>query len=213
MPGLALAFLALFAALAWGLRMAVQVRRTGSTGFVGVRGAPGSTERRVGALFPAAVGICVAGPLFQLAGLEPVAALEGDAGTIIGICLAATGIALTVFAQFAMGDAWRVGVDPGEHTELVTGGIFSLVRNPIYTAMLLAFAGITLLAPNPVTIAGLALLAAALELQTRVVEEPHLARLHGRRYLAYAARVGRFLPGIGRLRAEESSDRAADRIG
>ena len=30
------------------------------------------------------------------------------------------------------------------------------------------------------------------------VEEPHLRRLHGDPYAAYAARTGRFLPGVGR---------------
>jgi protein-S-isoprenylcysteine O-methyltransferase Ste14 len=41
-----------------------------------------------------------------------------------------------------------------------------------------------------------------LELQTRLIEEPYLGAIHGERYAAYAARVGRFLPGIGRLRCE-----------
>lgn len=40
----------------------------------------------------------------------------------------------------------------------------------------------------------------ALALQTRLIEEPHLTRVHGKQYTVYAARVGRFLPGIGRLR-------------
>ena len=49
---------------------------------------------------------------------------------------------------------------------------------------------------------GLAAVACAvtsLELQTRVVEEPHLLRTHGDEYASYAARVGRFVPGVGRL--------------
>ena len=40
----------------------------------------------------------------------------------------------------------------------------------------------------------------ALAAQTRL-EEKHLAGLHGPSYRAYAARVGRFVPGIGRLDA------------
>ena len=31
------------------------------------------------------------------------------------------------------------------------------------------------------------------------LEEAHLIRLHGAAYRAFAARVGRFLPGVGRL--------------
>jgi protein-S-isoprenylcysteine O-methyltransferase Ste14 len=37
-------------------------------------------------------------------------------------------------------------------------------------------------------------------LQVRL-EEDHLLRLHGGAYQRYAARVGRFLPGVGRLEA------------
>jgi protein-S-isoprenylcysteine O-methyltransferase Ste14 len=99
-----------------------------------------------------------------------------------------------------MGEAWRIGVDPGERTRLVTGGPFALVRNPIYAAMIPFFAGVALLVPNALTIAGAVLLVVALELQTRLVEEPYLRGVHGSEYGDYAARVGRFLPGLGRLR-------------
>ena len=39
----------------------------------------------------------------------------------------------------------------------------------------------------------------ALEIQVRLVEEPYLLRQHGDAYRNYAARVGRFVPGLGRL--------------
>ena len=32
-----------------------------------------------------------------------------------------------------------------------------------------------------------------------MVEEPYLLKVHGSAYAEYAARVGRFLPGVGRL--------------
>jgi hypothetical protein len=35
----------------------------------------------------------------------------------------------------------------------------------------------------------------ALELQTRLVEEPYLSAVHGEEYAVYATQVGRFLPG------------------
>ena len=42
---------------------------------------------------------------------------------------------LTVLAQLQMGASWRVGIDD-RPTELVTGGLFRVVRNPIFTALL-----------------------------------------------------------------------------
>jgi protein-S-isoprenylcysteine O-methyltransferase Ste14 len=202
MPALALALLAVYGLLAFGVRIAVHVRRTGSTGFKGLRGASG-LERTGGLLLVAAVVLCLAGPALQLAGvLNPLATLDGALANILGIMLACAGIVMTVLAQFAMGDAWRVGVDPFERTELVTDGPFSLARNPIFAAMIPAFTGILLLAPNVLTIAGAFLLVGALELHVRLIEEPYLMRVHGEQYAAYAARVGRFLPGIGCLRLD-----------
>jgi protein-S-isoprenylcysteine O-methyltransferase Ste14 len=199
-PTLGLVLLALYGLLTVGLRMAVQLRRTGSTGFKGLHGASGLMERVIGSSFAIAVVLCVAGTVLQLAGaLSTLDALDGEAARILGVALAALGIAIVSFAQFAMADEWRIGVDPAERTELVTDGPFSLVRNPIYAAMIPSFIGIALLAPNAVTIAGALLLMVALELQTRRIEEPYLTRVHGEQYTTYAARVGRFLPGIGRL--------------
>jgi hypothetical protein len=58
--------------------------------------------------------------------------------------------------------------------------------------------GLALMVPNVVALLGVLLLLIAAELQVRVVEEPFLRRLHGATYEAYTARVGRFLPGLGR---------------
>ncbi len=38
-----------------------------------------------------------------------------------------------------------------------------------------------------------------MQVQVRAIEEPYLVRTHGAAYTGYAARTGRFLPGIGRL--------------
>ena len=46
----------------------------------------------------------------------------------------------------------------------------------------------------------LVLLVASIQLQVRRVEEPYLLRTHGDAYRAYAAQVGRFIPGVGMIR-------------
>ena len=56
----------------------------------------------------------------------------------LGFALMLVGILSTLWAQLAMGDSWRSGVDVGERTRLVTSGPFAWVRNPIFTSMLAA---------------------------------------------------------------------------
>jgi protein-S-isoprenylcysteine O-methyltransferase Ste14 len=191
--GLALALLGAYGLVAFVLRVLVQLVLTGSTGIRGVSGRAGPLEWLGGGLFALAIALSVTGASHGGTG--------GAAGVhALGAVLAVSGLLATAAAQLAMGRAWRIGVDPAERTPLVTGGPFALVRNPIYAGMIPFFAGIALLVPGPLTIAGAASMTVALELQTRFVEEPHLRRVHGAAYADYAARVGRFVPGVGRLR-------------
>lgn len=201
-PELALACYSLYGLVGFGLRAFLQWRRTGSTGLKGVRSGAGPLEWLAGAGLVAGIALGVLGAVLALDGdLEPVGSLDGHGAHAVGLALFAVGLAGTFYSQLAMGASWRVGVDDSERTELVTDGPFRLVRNPIYAAMLPAFLGLALLTPNAVALAGFVLVLAALELQVRVVEEPYLVRAHGDEYTRYAERVGRFVPGLGRLRA------------
>lgn len=198
MPVIALVLFAIFALLGFGWRSWLQYRRTGSTGFRGISGHIGSAEWFAGAGFVFAMAAAFFAPVMQLAGaVAPLSFLSTTWIQIAGIVLAVAGIAATVYAQIDMGDSWRIGVDRGETTTLVRQGVFGVVRNPIFTAMLIFGAGIALVTPNPIAIVGFALLLLTIELQVRVVEEPYLAATHGDTYRDYTARVGRFVPGIG----------------
>ncbi|MGK4003230.1 isoprenylcysteine carboxylmethyltransferase family protein [Sorangium sp. So ce1036] len=202
MSSLAVVAWALYLLVAFMLRSVVQRRRTGSTGFVGVTDPPLSLRWMGGALFVVAFVLSGAAPLLALAGVaRPVGALDRPLVAALGALLFAAGLPLTLWSQLAMGASWRIGVDPGARTALVTAGPFRQVRNPIFTAMVLAVLGIALMAPSALALAAVAALVIAVELQVRLVEEPYLARVHGGEYLRYAARAGRFLPWIGRLRA------------
>lgn len=199
MATLALVLYAAYLVLAFGIRTLIQLRRTGSTGFHGLAGRPGSAEWLAGVGFALALLVGAAAPVLALLDVvEPIAALDTPAVHVLGIVLAVGGIGATFYAQVAMGESWRIGVDPEERTSLVTTGPFALVRNPIYAAMLPTALGLTMLVPSWIAITGLLGLILALEIQVRVVEEPYLLQAHGEIYARYAARVGRFLPGIGR---------------
>ena len=176
--------------VAFVLRTLIQLRDTGSSGFVGLRPGAGMLERVAGGLMIAAFALSLVGP-FVGAPLFDTA--------LVGAIVIALATAGTFVAQLVMARSWRIGVDPSERTELVTRGLFAVVRNPIFSFMILASAGMALACPTPLSLVAPLLLLVALELQVRIVEEPYLARTHGEDYLRYARRVGRFVPWVGRL--------------
>jgi protein-S-isoprenylcysteine O-methyltransferase Ste14 len=208
MAGAALVLYGVSLAITFGVRVAIQLRRTGSTGLHGLPPDAGPLEWVAGGMFIAGLLMGGAAPVLALLGvLEPIPALDGAVGHTVGLVLAICGIVLTFGAQLAMGDSWRVGVDPEERTDLVTDGPFGLVRNPIYSAMLPTVLGLVLMVPSVLAVAAICTLFAGLELQVRVVEEPYLLKAHGEEYASYAARVGRFVPGLGLMHAASPSSK------
>ncbi|MGW6725797.1 methyltransferase family protein [Nocardia sp. NPDC055029] len=199
----ALVLYVIFGALGFGWRSWRQYRATGSTGFRGISGRPGSLEWLAGVGFIAAIVVGLAAVALQLGGvLGPIDALTAAPIQAAGFVLAIAGIAATLYAQNEMGESWRIGVDASETTTLVRTGVFGLVRNPIFTAMLVFGAGVALIIPNVVALAAFLLLLVTIELQVRVVEEPYLTKVHGTAYQDYLATTGRFVPGIGRSAAQ-----------
>ncbi|MGB3412030.1 MAG: isoprenylcysteine carboxylmethyltransferase family protein [Microthrixaceae bacterium] len=197
MTVLALLLYVAFAAVAFGWRTWVQWRQTGDTG-LRLHAEAGTTQWWAKLGFVAALVAGFAAPIAGLTGLDPIPPLDNATVRMVGLILAAVGIAATTAAQVRMGASWRIGVDPAERTGLVTGGVFALVRNPIFTAMLVTALGLTLMVGNIISLAGLGALFAALEVQVRFVEEPYLRTVHGPDYERYTATAGRFLPGLGR---------------
>lgn len=198
-PLVALLLFLLYAGLAFGLRSWQQKRRTGSTGFVGVSGRLGSAAWLGGLLFALAMVLAALAPLVEWLGLvAPIVAVPPWLSDL-GVLVVLVGTAATMAAQGHMGASWRIGVRATERTELVVAGAFAVVRNPIFSAMLLTSVGFIIIVPNPIAVAAFAALLGAVELQVRVVEEPYLLRVHGERYRLYMRRVGRFVPGFGNM--------------
>jgi protein-S-isoprenylcysteine O-methyltransferase Ste14 len=201
MARLAIAMLVAFGVLTFFVRVAIQLRHTGSSGLIGLPRGAGPLAWISGVLFIGGTAIAVASViLVQADELEPIDALDVDGLHAAGIVIAALGILVVFGAQLGMGESWRIGVSDDQGTELITSGWFSLCRNPIYSAMIVGWAGFALMVPTWLGIAAVVVVAIGLELQVRFVEEPYLLRSHGGEYRAYASRVGRFLPSIGRFR-------------
>ncbi|MCW2736505.1 methyltransferase [Nocardioides sp.] len=209
MTWLAIGAYVVYLLVAFVVRTIIQVRRTGDSGYRGLSGRFGTAEWWAGVLFVVALVVGVAAPFAGLLGLPSIDWIDHRAVNVVGLLLAAAGIALTLAAQLRMGSEWRIGVDDTEQTNLVTDGLFTLVRNPIFTAMGLTGLGLTLMVPNVVALVGVVALLLALELQVRVVEEPYLRALHGHAYARYEANIGRFLPGLGKVEASPADTTTA----
>ena len=200
MPRLAIALGILWFVSLFVFRTAIQWGKTGSTGLKGFRGHVGS--------LPWIAGVSVSLGLF-LAMAAPVAALFHWPGGVllasraplhvVGALCVVVGTLAALVAQLSMGDSWRVGVDATETTELVRTGPFAWMRNPIFSFMGLSVFGLVLLVPNLLSCLAAALTLVGVQLQVRAVEEPYLKSTHGADYQDYASRVGRFLPGVGRV--------------
>ena len=201
MTASALVIYVLFALLSLIGRGWLQYRRTGDYGYRGLSGRAGSLEWFGGLLLTlgaiAALVALVAERWIGVAGLQLF--LPASA-RLAGLALMLVGVVLTFVAQLDMGSSWRVGVDSTETTELVTTGLFRWVRNPIFAATLAVFAGLVLAVPNVIAAVAFAAALAGIEIHVREIEEPYLIRVHGDRYRSYARRVGRFLPGLGRVK-------------
>jgi protein-S-isoprenylcysteine O-methyltransferase Ste14 len=118
----------------------------------------------------------------------------GPYGNILGVLFCLGGIMLTNIAQIQMGKEWRIGVNEHEKTMLVTKGLYSVVRNPIYTGVMLFGLGLMVLLPHFTMIFFALLGYLAIELQVRKVEEPYLKKVHGRSFANYMKKAGRYIP-------------------
>lgn len=200
MPLLALILVVLFTVVVFVVEPVVLRRRTGRSAWLSGWGAT-RWERAANVTFLLGCGLDLAHPVLVLAGLlTPVAPPVPP--VVAGLAAAAVfvlGLALAVGAQQVMGGAWRTGIVADEPVGLVTAGPFRWVRNPTYTSLLMCSTTVALLVPTWLAAVAVLVCLVALQVQTRLVEEPHLREMHGADYRRYGSSVGRFVPGLGRF--------------
>jgi len=115
----------------------------------------------------------------------------------LGVLLLGLMLWLLWKAHSDLGQSWTATVEITERHALVTGGVYSAIRHPIYSALWLWGLAQALLLPN--WIAGLAALLLFIPLYfTRVPREEQLLLDHyGEEYRAYTDRTGRVIPRWG----------------
>jgi protein-S-isoprenylcysteine O-methyltransferase Ste14 len=113
----------------------------------------------------------------------------------VGVLLFAAGLVLVMLAFVSLGASLSVGLPEGR-TELKTGGVYRMTRNPIYLGAFLMCGGSCLYAIHPVNAL---LLAVTLFIHHRIVrkEEEFLEKRFGQEWLHYRKRVPRYCGRIG----------------
>lgn len=122
-------------------------------------------------------------------------ALNGSYFDIAGFFTGLTGLGLCLYAQVKMGKSWRVGIDEKVRTELITTGLYKVIRNPTYLGLILLNAGIWLIWPTWTIFILNLIFVLFLEIQVRC-EEDFLVKAHGKKYEAYKSKTKRYIPFI-----------------
>ncbi len=133
-----------------------------------------------------------------------VLVIDAIAAKVLGTLAMSAGIAVYGLALHAFGSSWRLGIDRDRPGTLVTGGIFSHSRNPIYLSLMLVAVGVFLVLGQLV----LLLLAIVSSVYFHFLvrrEERFLMQHYGDTYRAYTQRVGRWWTrGAGKGKPHES---------
>lgn len=124
----------------------------------------------------------------------PVNAFVAATALVLGI----VGIIVVVQGAISLGPALTASPIPREQAPLSTQGIYAVVRNPIYTGFMTAGLGLVLYGASLLHV--LAWFALVWVLAGKARFEERMLMAEHPDYPDYAARVGRFVPGLGRLR-------------
>ena len=132
-------------------------------------------------------------PLWRLPSVShqmPLLMLRWAAAAAGLVCLG-----LSIHCWRRMGRNWRMAVAPDQNTELVTTGLYGLVRHPIYALSILLMTCTVVVVPT-LPVAAMAVVHIGLMLTKARNEERFLVGRHGPAYQQYMQRTGRFVPRL-----------------
>ncbi|TFF99852.1 MAG: isoprenylcysteine carboxylmethyltransferase family protein [Promethearchaeota archaeon] len=118
--------------------------------------------------------------------------LSGDLFIIIGMISIAIGTIVEILGMYSLGINFRIEL-PKEETELITSGIYRVMRNPIAFGLFLIIGGTFLLIPNVLTLIITIANIIVFDAKVRDEEKFLLARF-GKPYEEYQNKVGRYFP-------------------
>jgi protein-S-isoprenylcysteine O-methyltransferase Ste14 len=110
-----------------------------------------------------------------------------------GVAFTAMGVLISVWARLALGSNWSGVVTLKENHELIRNGPYRWIRHPIYTGMLVSFAGTAIVDGRLRGWLGLAIVWVTFYFKARR-EERFLREEFGPRFAEHTRKTGMFLP-------------------
>ena len=102
------------------------------------------------------------------------------------------GLLVFCLALISFSSSWRVGIDTVSPGGLITTGVFSVTRNPIFLSMDLYFLGTFFIYSNPLFLMCFVCVALGFQFQIRQ-EETFLIERYGDKYRKYMGQVNRYI--------------------
>lgn len=129
---------------------------------------------------------------FNLPGASTQVLFDAEALAWTGVFFCLGGLLLLLWSLVSFGQSFRVGIDTEHPDKLITSGVFSFTRNPIYVAFAAILLGQFLIFPNWILL--IYLVAGTWLFHRQVLrEEEYLQQHYGKEYIDYSNRVRRYL--------------------
>ena len=114
---------------------------------------------------------------------------------IAGLIITALGVGIAIYARLSLGSNWSGMVTLKAGHELIRNGLYSRIRHPIYTGILIAMLGTAMIRSHLRGWIGLGIVLASFYVKARR-EERFLQQEFGEAFDAHMRQTGMFLPKL-----------------
>ncbi len=148
-------------------------------------------SRRVHVFLANAAVVLIAAPIHGLGRFLPASALL----MAVGLAIEVAGLSLAIWARRHLGRNWSGEITIKQDHQLIQTGPYRYLRHPIYTGLLMMYAGLTVATGEWLGVIGLAVAVFAYWRKTRM-EEATLGVAFGAEYDAYRRDTWAIVPGV-----------------
>jgi protein-S-isoprenylcysteine O-methyltransferase Ste14 len=114
---------------------------------------------------------------------------------LTGLTISSLGLITACWARYVLGKNWSVSVQKKEEHELISNGVYKIVRHPIYSGLLLMFMGNAIIVGSWRGLIGVSILFISFWFKLKK-EEKWLTDIFGNKYLEYMNNTKAMIPWL-----------------